>query len=83
MTGFEVIAPKSVTLAWRRNRQRTVSRGIVRASSDVAVIARWLATLPFADGQSWRAAPPPHPAASPANDSASATARKRRMGATG
>jgi hypothetical protein len=40
MIGFEVIAPKLVTLACRRKRQRTSSRGIVRASSLVAVAAR-------------------------------------------
>jgi hypothetical protein len=40
MIGFEVIEPKSVALAGRRKRQRTASRGIVRASSVVAVTAR-------------------------------------------
>jgi hypothetical protein len=40
MTGFAVIAPKPVTLAWRRNRHRTASRGMVRVSSDVEVVDR-------------------------------------------
>jgi hypothetical protein len=40
MIGFDVIAPKSVTFACRRNRQRTLSRGIVRASRSVDVTAR-------------------------------------------
>ena len=70
MIGFEVIAPNAVTFACRRKRQRTWSRGMVWASSEVAVAARWLATLPFADVQPWLAAWPPHPA----SESASATA---------
>jgi hypothetical protein len=40
MIGFEVIAPKSVAFACRRKRQRTLSFGMVRASSAVAVTAR-------------------------------------------
>ena len=50
MIGFEVIAPKPRPFEWRRKRQRTVKRGIVRASRSVALAARWLATLPFAVG---------------------------------
>ena len=41
---------------------------MVCASSAVAVTARRLATLPFAEAQDSLAAWPPHPAASPAND---------------
>jgi hypothetical protein len=69
-----VIAPKLVALEWRRKRQRTLSRGIVRASSSVAVAARWLATLPFADGQDPLAARAPHPVAAAANSNTAARA---------
>ena len=64
MIGFEVIAPKPVPLECRRKRQRTLSRGIVRASSLVAVAARWLAMLPFAEVQDTLTARAPQPAAS-------------------
>src|SRR6476469_2529475 len=74
MIGFEVIAPKLVALAWRRKRQRTSSRGTVRASRSVAATERWLAVLPFADGQSTLAPRAPHPAAAAANKNTAARA---------
>jgi hypothetical protein len=53
MIGFAVIAPKSVALRGKRKVQRTRSRGIVRASSvvAVAVAARRFEGSPFAAGQ--------------------------------
>ena len=78
MIGFAVIAPKLVAFACNRKRQRALSRGIVRASRSVAVAARWLALLPFADVQETLAARAPQPAATPANRSAAATAATRR-----
>jgi hypothetical protein len=75
MTGFDVIAPKPVALpARRRKRQRTSSCGIVRASSLVAVAARWLALLPFAVVQDPLAAWDPHPAAAPTKRNAATSA---------
>src|SRR4051812_34099246 len=74
MIGFEVIAPKPVPPERRRKRQRTFSRGILRASSTVAVAARRLAALPFADGHGPSAARAPSSAAGPASSSADASA---------
>ena len=55
---------------------------MVRASSAVAVAARRLATLPFAEAQDWLAAWPPHPAAIPANETASPTAARQPRSCT-
>src|ERR1700710_1802518 len=78
MIGFEVIAPKPRPFEWRRKRQRTVKRGIVRASSSVALAARWLATLPFAGGHAPFAARAACPAAGPASSDAAASATASR-----
>src|SRR6478672_10541498 len=82
MIGFEVIAPKLVALACRRKRQRTFSRGIVRASSFVAVAVRWLATLPFAVAQDTFAARAPQPAAAAATSNTAARAAVGPRGST-
>src|SRR4051812_2059139 len=85
MIGFEVIAPKSVAFTCRRKRQRTSSRGIVRASSSVAVTARWLAGPPFAETHDWLPLWPPHPAVrttAATHPHASTNLRKRAMRAS-
>jgi hypothetical protein len=75
MIGLAVIAPNDEPRPLRRKRQRTLSRGIVRASIAVAASARRFERSPFADVHD---APdgcdPPHADAIPASETAVAAA---------